>query len=179
MSDKEQATASLWDSPTRNVQHSPEDMKPEFSQSIEKAAERFPLVGSEDARYILPDNPIRPHSFNNSEQGKCDVATRVIQSFSESGNGERLAGRSGNDGFDCRSFLTVGCCVAIIASIRVFIGKETTTERIGLKEPSGFPAERFQGNTGTLDARAHRAENHTSNPRSLRMAAFFDSLALR
>jgi hypothetical protein len=97
MSDNEDTTASLGHSEELSVQHSPGTAIPEFRQRPEDCAKIPSTVRRQDAGDVFPDNPPRPQSA--SKAGKLDgqLATRILQAASSSGDGEGLARRPSDE----------------------------------------------------------------------------------
>jgi hypothetical protein len=84
MSDNEHAAASLWNSEVLSVKNPVGEPIPEFPQPSEEAAKIPSFARGQDAGDVLPDHPAGPESVSNCKEGEHEVATRIIQSFSES-----------------------------------------------------------------------------------------------
>ncbi len=98
------------------VQNSVGDPIPEFDQHSEEGSKRPSFVNRQDAGDVLPHHPMGPNSISKSSKLEGEVATRVIQSRSFSGDGERL-GRRG----DCSSGQKVDCSDIVFS----YLGKVT------------------------------------------------------
>ena len=114
ISDKEDAAAALWNSEVLSVKHAPCEavrcwdarndaaVLPAFlrdgealaGEDSQKARKVLSSIARKDAGDVLPDQPAGPISASNVSIGEHEVATRIIQSFSEAGDGEGLAGSS-------------------------------------------------------------------------------------
>ena len=66
--DNEHSTASLGDSEVSSIQSSPRDTIPELLHFIEKSGEVSPLVGSEEARDVLQQDPPRSSLLHKVEE---------------------------------------------------------------------------------------------------------------
>jgi hypothetical protein len=91
MSYNEDATASLGHSEELSVQHSPGATIPDVSQRPEDGAKVPSAIRRQDAGDVFPDDPSRPHSASKAAKVDGQVATRITQATSSSGDGERLA----------------------------------------------------------------------------------------
>ena len=74
-----------------SVQHSVGPPIPEFPQPCEEGRKSPSSVNRQDAGDILPEKPLGAIVINQREIGKGEVAARVIQSLTESGDTEGLA----------------------------------------------------------------------------------------
>jgi hypothetical protein len=92
ISDNEHTAASLGNSKELCVQDSVGPPIPDLPQRPEEGTKIPSGSAGQDAGDVFPDNPFRLVSVCNSEVGEHEVATRISQSFSESGNAEALAG---------------------------------------------------------------------------------------
>jgi hypothetical protein len=86
MSDNEDATASLGHSEELSVQHSPGGTIPEFRQRPDDGAKVPPAIRGQYAGDVFPDDPPRPQSASKAAKLDGQVATRVIQAASSSGD---------------------------------------------------------------------------------------------
>jgi hypothetical protein len=59
---------------------------PQFAHPSKEAGKFESSVRGKDARDVLPNQPLGPIFVSNGKIGKHEVATRVIQSLSESGD---------------------------------------------------------------------------------------------
>ena len=106
MSDNEDATASLGHSEELSVQHSPGATIPEFRQRPDDGAEVPPAVRGQNTGDVFPDDPARPQSASKPAKLDGQVATRILQAATSSGEGEGLAGSSSGQNVDwTRGFL--------------------------------------------------------------------------
>jgi hypothetical protein len=100
ISDNEDATASLWNSEVLSVKNSVGEPIPEFPQPSEEAAKIPPFSQGQDAGDVLPDHPAGAQSISNCKEDEGQVATRVSHAFSETSDGEGLAGGSSDQKVD-------------------------------------------------------------------------------
>jgi hypothetical protein len=105
MSDNEDATASLGYSEIASVQYSVGDPIPELDQEPEEGSKRASVVNRQDTGDVLPHQPSGPEAISKSSKLDGEVATRVIQSRSLTGDGERLARCSSGQKVDCSHIL--------------------------------------------------------------------------
>jgi hypothetical protein len=84
VSDNEHTAASLGHSEILSVKHPVCEPIPEDCQPSEEGTKVPSSSGGQNAGDVLPDQPVGAISFSNGKIGKHEVATRVIQSFSES-----------------------------------------------------------------------------------------------
>jgi hypothetical protein len=88
MSDNEDATAPLGDSEVLSVKNAVGEPIPELAQEPEEGTKVPSSVAGQHAGDVLPNQPAGAISCSNGSEGKHEVATRVIQSFPESGDTE-------------------------------------------------------------------------------------------
>jgi hypothetical protein len=88
MSDNEDATASLGHSEELSVQHSSGATIPEVRQRPDDGAKVPSAVRRQDTRDVFPDSPSGPKTASKLAKLDGQVATRVIQAASPSGDGE-------------------------------------------------------------------------------------------
>jgi hypothetical protein len=100
MSDNEDATASLWNSEVLSVKNSIGEPIPEFRQPPEEGAKSPSVVNRQDSGHVLPNHPLGASSFNERKIDQREVATWVVQSRSETGDAEGLAGSSSDENID-------------------------------------------------------------------------------
>lgn len=86
ISDNEDATASLGNSKVLSVKNSVGEPIPEFAQHAEEGSKIPSSVAGQDAGHVLPNQPLGPIFCSNGTKGEHEVATRIIQSLSESGD---------------------------------------------------------------------------------------------
>jgi hypothetical protein len=84
ISDNEHTLASLGHSEILSVKHPVCEPIPALCQPSEEGAKVPSSIGGQNAGDVLPDHPTGAISFSNGKKGKHEVATRVIQTFSES-----------------------------------------------------------------------------------------------
>jgi hypothetical protein len=101
MPDNEDAAPSLGYSEKLCVQNSVGDPIPELDQEPEEGSKRPSVVNRQDTGDVLPHQPSGPEAISKSSKLDGEVATRVIQSRSLTGNGERLARCSSGQKVDC------------------------------------------------------------------------------
>jgi hypothetical protein len=85
-SDNEDATAALGYSEELSVQNSVRDPIPEFDQRPEHGSKRPPSINRQDTGDVFPDEPPWPQALSQSEKLQREVAARVIQAASLSGD---------------------------------------------------------------------------------------------
>lgn len=105
MSDNEDAAASLGYSEMFSVKYSVGDPIPALDQHPEEGSKRPSVVNRQDAGHVLPHQPRGPEPISKSSKLDGEVATRIIQSRSLTGNGERLARCSSGQKVDCSHML--------------------------------------------------------------------------
>jgi hypothetical protein len=86
MSDNEDATASLGHSEELSVQHSPGATIPEFRQRANDGTKIPPSIRGQNTGDVFPDDPARPQSASKPAKLDGQIATRVIQAASSSGD---------------------------------------------------------------------------------------------
>ncbi len=101
MSDNEDATASLGHSERLSVKNPVGDPIPELDQHAEKGSKRPSVVNRQDTGDVLPHHPYGAQSISKSSKLNGEVATRIIQARSFSGDGERLARCASGQKVDC------------------------------------------------------------------------------
>jgi hypothetical protein len=142
MSDKEHATASLWNSEVLSVKNAVGEPIPEFAQQPEEGTNIPSVFHSTGRRGRSPKQPAGPIAASNCTEGKHELATRVIQSCSESCVAERLAGSS--------SAKKVNCMVGPLFEVvhvpwlghPVAMREDRARERLDLGEERWLPPER-------------------------------------
>jgi hypothetical protein len=110
MSDNEDATTPLGYSEMLSVKNSVGDPIPAFDQHPEEGSKRPSSVNRQNARDVLPHQPSGPEPISKSSKLNGEVATRVIQSRSFTGDGERLARCSSGQKVDCSHILYSNLC---------------------------------------------------------------------
>lgn len=163
MSDNEDATAPLGHSEELSVQHSPGATIPEVRQRPEDGAKVPSAVRRQDTRDVFPNDPSGPQSAGKPAKLDGQVATRVIQAASSSGDGERLAWSPSGENVDCAGASINPREIATVLHVRVAVRQQCRAERIDLREPDRSESERLPGNRGRLDSRTNRTVRHCSN----------------
>jgi hypothetical protein len=100
ISDSEDATPALGYSEVLSVQDSVGPPIPEFFQAPEEGSKVPSSARRQDSGHILPHHPAGACAASKSKKLKGQVATVVIQSTSESGDGEGLTGGSAHENID-------------------------------------------------------------------------------
>jgi hypothetical protein len=100
VSDNEHTTASLGHSVELSVQNSVCEPIPEFCQHPEEGTKIASSVTGQHSGDVLPNQPLGAVALSNGAKDEHEVATRVIQSLSESGDAETLAGSSSDENID-------------------------------------------------------------------------------
>lgn len=99
-SDNEHAAAALWNSEVLSVKNSVCEPIPELAQHPEEGSKIAPSVTRQDTGDVLPNQPFGAESASKRTEFQHEVATRIIQSRSESRNTEGLAGGSSDQKLD-------------------------------------------------------------------------------
>jgi hypothetical protein len=86
VSDNEHTAASLGHSEVLSVQNSVGEPIPELAQHPEEGAKIPSSVTGQHSGDVLPNQPLGAVALSNGAKGEHEVATRVIQSLSESGD---------------------------------------------------------------------------------------------
>jgi hypothetical protein len=97
MSNKKDSLAALWDSPVLRVKHSVGEPIPEFSHRPEDGTKVPSSSRRQNSGDVFPDEPPGPKGIDKSDELQGEVATRIIQSSSESCDREGLTGSSSDD----------------------------------------------------------------------------------
>lgn len=100
MSDKEDTTASLWNSGILSVKHSPRRMIPAFVHESEEGGEITASVRGKKSGDILEYEPAGAKSSNHAKGDEGQVSAGVVHSEPFAGDAEGLAGRSENKKVD-------------------------------------------------------------------------------
>ena len=87
-SDNEHTTAALGHSEVLSVQNSVGEPIPEDAQEPEEGTKVPSSIAGQDTGDVLPNQPAGAILCSNGTKGEHEVATRVIQSFSESSDTE-------------------------------------------------------------------------------------------
>jgi hypothetical protein len=119
MSNNEDATASLGHSEELSVQHSPGATIPEFRQRPDDGAEVPPAVRGQNTGDVFPDDPARPQSASKPAKLDGQVATRILQAATSSGEGEGLAWSSSGQNVDWAAAFFDGREIAKVGNARV------------------------------------------------------------
>ena len=157
MSDNEDATASLGHSEELSVQHSPGATIPEFRQRPDDGAKVPPAVRGQDTGDVFPDDPPRPQSASKPAKLDGQVATRILQAATSSGEGEGLAGSSSGQNVDWTAASFDRREVAKVGNVRVAVRQQRGAKRIDLGKPCRPEAQRLPGHGHRLNARTHAA----------------------
>jgi len=102
ISDKEHTAAALGHSVVLSVQHSPAAAIPEFCQRPDDGSEIPSAARGQHSGHVLPDDPAGATSASQTAKLKGQVAAFVVQTSSEAGDGEGLAGGSPHEKVDSR-----------------------------------------------------------------------------
>jgi hypothetical protein len=105
MSDNEDTAASLGYSEVFSVKNPVGDPIPAFDQHLEEGSKRPSSINRQDTGDVLPHQPSGPEPISKPSKLDGEVATRVIQSRSFTGDGERLARCSSGQKVDCSHIL--------------------------------------------------------------------------
>lgn len=154
MSDNEDSTAPLGHSEELSVQHSPGATIPDVRQRPEDGAKVPSAVRRQDAGDVFPDNPARPQSASKAAKLDGQIATRVLQSSSPSGDAETLAGRSARENIDRAGASIDSGEVATVLDIGEVVRQQRRAKRIDLGQPRGPEAQRLPGDRRGFDAGA-------------------------
>ncbi len=167
VSDNEHTAASLGHSEILSVKNAVGEPIPEFCQPPEQGSKCPTSVCRQDAGDVFPYQPAGPISCSNGKIGKHEVATRVCQSFSESGDAEALAGSSADEKIDsCIGPYLEVRHVAEIRHGRIVMREQSARKRLDLAEPCRAPAQWMPRDTRGLDPRANGTVDHTASHKS-------------
>src|SRR6185503_15642307 len=137
MPDNEDATPSLGYSEIPSVKNSVGDPIPAFDQHPEEGSKSPSSVNRQDAGDVLPHQPSGPDSISKSSKFDGEVATRVIQPRSFTGDGERLARCSSGQKVDCSHIVfTYLCEVARVDDVA--LGGQSNNVANGRRATPGF-----------------------------------------
>jgi len=164
MSDNEEATAPLGHSEELSVQHSPGATIPEFPQRPEDGSKIPSAVRRQNTGDVFPDHPARLQSASKAAKLDGQVATRVPQSASLSGDGERLARSPSDQNVDCARGSINPCEVSTVFDMRIAVRQQRRTKRIDLSKPRRPEAQRLPGDRGRLDAGTDGTVRHCLKP---------------
>jgi hypothetical protein len=157
MSDNEDATAPLGHSKELSVQHSPRATIPEFRQRPDDGAEVPSAVRGQNTGDVFPDDPPRPQSASKLAKLDGQVATRILQAATSSGEGEGLAGSSSGQKVDWTAAFFDGREIAKVRSARVSMRQQRGAKRIDLGKPCRPEAQRLPSHGHRLNARTYAA----------------------
>lgn len=161
MSHNEDSTASLGHSEVLSVQHSVGDMIPEFSQRPDKGTKVAPSPGAVHAGDVFPHKPAGSQATSQSEIRPEKLTTRVVQSASLAGDGERLAGSSPDKNINvpwAERPVFVAIEVSKVRHTGESGGKHPRRKRLNLAVADAGPAKPGPGEVGRANARADREE---------------------
>jgi hypothetical protein len=140
-SDNEHTAASLGHSEELSVKNPVGEPIPELAQHPEEGAKVPSSVAGQYAGDVLPNQPCGAVACSNGTEGKHEVATRVIQSLSETGDAEGLAGSSSAQKIDsCIGPLAEAGHVAEVRHIGVVVREHGAGEGLDLAEGLRLPA---------------------------------------
>jgi len=160
MSDNEDATAALRDSEELSVQHSPGATIPEFRQRPEDGSKVPATVRRQNAGDVFPDNPPRPQSASKAAKLDGQVATRIIQSTSSSGDGEGLARSPSGQNVDWTG-IRLNCSeITTVRDLRVMVRQQCRTKRVDFSEPCRPKSERHPSYGDGLYSGTNAAVGH-------------------
>ncbi len=163
ISDNEDAAPSLGYSEVLSVKNSVGEPIPELAQESEDGSKRPPSVVRQDAGHVLPKNPTGANSASQGKKLEREVAARIVESRSKTGDRETLARRSSHEKVDWSNISSDLGEVAEVRCVGPALGQERRSERLYLGEPCGLPAERLPCDRGGFDAGADGAEDHVSS----------------
>jgi hypothetical protein len=134
---------------------------PHFPQPSEEGSKSPSSVNRQDAGDILPDHPTGPQAVNKAKECEREVATRVIQSLSESGDAECLAWGSSDQKVDWLVLSSSDSCeVSMKWCGWVVVGENCAGKGFDLGEEGWLPPEVMPPGGGGFDAGADRSVNH-------------------
>ena len=103
--------------------------------------------------------------MSKSAKLKGEVTTVVIQSTSETGNAEGLAGGSADEKVDFSILVFLnGGEVAVQRNFRITVLKDCAWERLNLREKRRLPTHVMPSGGGGFDAAAYRPISHVCSP---------------
>src|SRR6185437_14467076 len=137
MSDNEDTAAALGYSEKLSVQNPVGDPIPALDQHPEEGSKRPSSVNGQDTGDVLPHQPSGPDSISKSSKLDGEVAARIIQSRSFTGDGERLARCSSGQKVDCSHIVfTYLCEVARVDDVA--LGGQSNNVANGRSATPGF-----------------------------------------
>jgi hypothetical protein len=144
MSDNEHALPPLRQVTVLSVKNAVGEPVPEFCQRPEDGSKRPSSVIRQDSGDVLPSQPAGAKASSQGKVFKGEVAARVIQSCSFSGDAERLARCSSDQNIDWLNghVLSDPGKVAVIWHVGVVMGQDRRRERLYLRNPRALPSER-------------------------------------
>jgi hypothetical protein len=154
MADKEHTAASLGHSEVLSVKDPVGPPIPEFPQRPDNGSKRPSAVVRQDAGDVLPYHPLGAYAVSSLKELKGEVATRVIQSAPEAGDGEGLAGASSDENIDTVSPLMPIHLrdVAQVREVRVVVRQHRRRKRLRLGGEHRLPSETAPGDLRGTDA---------------------------
>jgi hypothetical protein len=92
--DNEDSTASLGNSEMLRIQDTVRPPVAEFAQRPKEGTKVPSSVATEDSWDVFPEERRDPEVLGDGKVGEHEASARIFESFAESGDGERLAGRA-------------------------------------------------------------------------------------
>lgn len=170
MSDNEDATASLGHSEELSVQDSPGATIPDVRQRPEDGSKIPSAVRRQDAGDVFPDDPPRPQSRSKLAKLDGQLATRIIQAASFSGDGERGTWCASHENVDWAAAGLDAREVAKILNERIAMRQQRRAERVDLREPRRPVTQRLPGDRRRLNAGTHGTVSHASVNRGVNLS---------
>jgi hypothetical protein len=158
MSDKEDATASLGHSKVLSVQNSVGEPIPEFPKRPEDGTKRPSSVDGQDTGDVFPHDPLRAKKSDQSAELQREIAAIIVESASQTGDGEGLAGGSSDKDVDGNRPSWVRLVsedlreVAMIRHSGEAVVQNSGRKGVNLGEPRRLPAERVPSHRRRLYA---------------------------
>jgi hypothetical protein len=155
VSDNEHTATSLGHSEPLSVQHSVGEPIPELCQPPEEGTKVPSSSRGEHTGDVFPNAPAGTEAVKKAEIDEGQVATRVSQSFAESGDGEGLAGGSSDQKLNCSLFngpFFMSVHVSVVRNVRVVVREHLRWESLDLGEADGLPSEPMPSDGRGLDA---------------------------
>jgi hypothetical protein len=133
MSDNEHATAPLGNSEELSVKNPVGEPIPAFCQPPEEGSKIPPSTGGQDTRDVFPDHPSGSKPPSNCQIDEHEVASRIIESLSESRDAEALTGGAANEKVNCSNVPLLKLChVAEVRNVGVVVRQDSAREGFNL-----------------------------------------------
>ena len=165
VSNNEHTSAALGDSKPLSVQYPVRDPIPEFAQRPEEGAKIPSSCTRQDTGDVFPDDPGRPQHSSKLEESEGQVATRIVQPSTESGDGEGLAGGSSHEKVNWPGSESIKRLLCDSGHVAKVLEPQVVLDHGGgegfdLARPSALPPEGLPGDMDRADSVAHAGVFH-------------------